>query len=209
MKKTLFCLLVFLFATTMSVYASEPIVEGKFDIIIEDCEDFEEDEGIFFDILVKKDSVLDNDFSFSNEVNQYYIDLFPQYENHNFLINGEYYSYTAYYKPLSIYKSNECKYVVEPYIALDSDFYFIVFKKDGTLLIEKLFRVDEVGYSSDYKHYTTLKYVYADNEINLITKRRLNGSESILVPFIVISGSIVLISGIVISKRFARKHKDV
>ncbi len=180
MKKALVFIVMLCLIPTLTVRATEPIMPGTFDIIIDSCEGNEE---LNFDLLIKPEDYLGDDFT-EIDVNQVRHDFqmrFPNYQTFDFLVQGEYISYSAYIYPIFDYVTRSCRYNLETMIDDHSDLYFLVFLDDGTVVYQERFEIDDLGYKDRYQYYTSIIYDVDQNTTRLDTNRQMSIGEIFLI----------------------------
>lgn len=116
----------------------------------------------------------------TDQVNILYQNKFPNYQAYDFLIQGEFISYSAYIQPLFNQSADGCKFHLETGLNDTAEIYFIVFQDDGTLLYQEMFDVDDLGYGKAYKYYTSIEYDHKTNTAQLHTERILTIGELFL-----------------------------
>lgn len=192
MKKAFIFIVMVCLVPAMTVRATEPMMPGTFDVIIESCEGHEQ---LHFDLLVKPEDYSD-DFVFDvDRIREDFQLDFPNYQDFDFLIQGEYISYSAYINPLYYYVPIPCTFHLETLIEDQADIYFLIFTDDGTVIYQEMFDMDELGYHDNYRKYTSIVYDVEHNLVKLDTRREMTIHET----FLIIIFGIVMFLIIVIS----------
>ncbi len=178
MKKVLIFIVMLCLIPTLTVRATEPMMPGTFDVIIDSCEGHEE---LYFDLLVKPEDYSEGFVLDLNQIRDDYKVNFPNYQDFDFLVQGEYISYLAYINPLYYYSPKQCTFHLETLIEDDADIYFVVFTDDGTVLYQEMFHMNDLGYSNSYRFYTSIVYDVKQNVTRLDTNREMTIGEIFLI----------------------------
>jgi len=187
MKKALIFIVILCLVPTLKVRATEPMMPGTFDVIIDSCEG---NEQLHFDVLVKPEDYSE-DFVFdANQVRNEFQLEFPNYQEFDFLVQGEYISYSAYINPLYYYVPKPCTFHLETLIEDYADIYFVVFTDEGMVLYQDMFHMDDLGYQDNYRYYTSIVYDVENNVTRLDTNREMTISETF---FMIIFGAVFLL----------------
>ncbi len=181
MKKVWIFIFILCVIPTFTVQATEPMMPGTFDVIIESCET---SESIHFDVLVNPEDYMEGfDFDVDQVRHEFQVE-FPDYQTFDFLVQGEYISYSAYINPLYDYSPKPCTFHLETLIEDDADIYFVIFTDEGDVLYQETFHMDDLGYQDNFRYYTSIVYDVEQNTARLATQRELTIGEIFLLTIL-------------------------